>query len=422
VRIARVLLTTDVVGGVWDFSVTLGRELVGRGTHVVLLALGEPSADQRRQASQAGAELIAEPLRLEWMQDSQADVLATQRVLDRLVQQFRPDVVHANQFAAACVAAPVVLTVHSDVLSWRKWTLAPHPPEASAGAKNGPGGAPKPTRVAGNTSGGAANAPGGAGNGPRGAAKAAGAAGNARDGAGEALAGEWSEPAEWQPYAALVRQALGRADAVVAVSRFLAREVQTLYGTLREIDVIPNGWPPAFESRRPRRRQTLVAGRVWDAAKNVQAALRAVPPGATVLLAGEQRHPETGGLADLPHGVQQLGFVPRERLDDLLAQTRIYLSAARYDPFGLLPLQAALNGCALLLSDIPSYREVWGDSAAFFETGQLQERWEWLLEDDAACASLAARARQRALERYSAARMADSYLDVYARVAAGVAV
>jgi glycosyltransferase involved in cell wall biosynthesis len=363
---ARVLLTTDVIGGVWDFSIALARELVARGTHVVLLALGEPSADQRRQASQVGAGLglLAEPLRLEWMQDSQADVVATQRLLAGLVADVRPDVVHANQFAAACagVSAPVVLTLHSDVLSWRKWTLG------------------------------------------------------VRDG---------EIPAEWQPYASLVCQALAEADAVVAVSDFLAGEVHSLYGTRRAIEVIPNGWPPATMPPAARGNQTLLAGRLWDAAKNIASALQAVPPGARVLLAGEPRHPETGGLAELPPGVEALGFVPRDRLDSLLRLARIYLSPARYDPFGLLPLQAALAGCALLLSDIPSYREVWGDAAEFFrpdDVHDLRRRWAALLEDDQACARLAARARQRASQRYSAAGMTERYLAVYARVAAGVAV
>jgi glycogen synthase len=396
VTVARVLLTTDVVGGVWDFSTTLAAELVGRGTQVVLLALGEPSAEQRRQASQAGAELVAEPLRLEWMQDSQADVVATQRLVGDLVKELRPDVVHANQFAAAAVAAPVVLTLHSDVLSWRKWTLAPHPPETPGGQAPG---------AAGRARGGAGRAPGGAQNAP---------------------AGEWSEPAqvpvEWQPYVELVRQALARADAVVAVSRFLAQEVQALYGTRRDVEVIPNGWPAPAEPPATRSKQTLVAGRVWDAAKNVRLALDRRPPGARVLLAGEPRHPETGGLADVPEGVDALGFVPRDRLETLLRQTRIYLSAARYDPFGLLPLQAALAGCALLLSDIPSYREVWDDAAVFFEPDQLTRRWQWLLEDDEACAGLAARARERALARYSPEQMGERYLQTYARVAAGVAV
>ena len=355
---ARVLLTTDVIGGVWDFCVTLARELVARGTHVVLLVLGEPTAEQLRQAAEAGAELLVEPLRLEWMQDSQADVQATQRLVARLVADLRPDVVHANQFAVACagVDTPVVLTLHSDVLSWRKWTL-----------------------------------------------------------------GLEDLPAEWQAYASLVRRALMQADAVVAVSAFLAREVRALYGTDRHIEVAPNGWPAAAAAIGPRARQTLLAGRLWDAAKNIPLALQAAPAGARVLLAGEQRHPETGGMPQLPGGVEALGFVSREQLDRLLRTSRIYLSPARYDPFGLLPLQAALAGCALLLSDIPSYREVWGDAAMFFQPDDLRDRWTTLLDDDQACETLGQRAHQRAEENYSAARLAERYLAVYARVAAGVA-
>ena len=49
-----VLLTTDVIGGVWDFSLTLAAELRS-SWQVTLLVLGEPSAAQRREAEAAGA-------------------------------------------------------------------------------------------------------------------------------------------------------------------------------------------------------------------------------------------------------------------------------------------------------------------------------------------------------------------------------
>ena len=32
---------------------------------------------------------------------------------------------------------------------------------------------------------------------------------------------------------------------------------------------------------------------------------------------------------------------------------------ARYEPFGLSILEAALSGCALVLGDLPSLRELW---------------------------------------------------------------
>jgi glycosyltransferase involved in cell wall biosynthesis len=343
---------------VWDFSLTLTRALVRQtAAEVTLLVLGHPSPTQRVEAADAGARLLSQPLKLEWMQDSDADVAATQGLLQRLVRELRPDVVHANQFAAACIDAdvPVVLTLHSDVLSWRRWTL------------------------------GAADVPG-----------------------------------EWTAYVKLVRQALQRADTVAAVSKFLADEVRDLYGPyLRQrIEVVHNGWPsPGRVHVGQRDRVTLVAGRVWDTAKNVALAAEAARGMdlGTVYLAGETQHPD-GGRAVVPEPLHALGLLSRGELDGWLDRAAVYLSPAKYDPFGLLPLQAALHGCALLLSDIPSYREVWGDAAVFFRSGHpddLRQEWRRLL---ASPQRWAERARQRALERYTADRMADAYSALYAGV------
>jgi glycogen synthase len=266
-------------------------------------------------------------------------------------------VLHANQFAAACVdvEVPVVLTLHSDVLGWRRWT-----------------GAAGPT------------------------------------------------PGEWDAYTALVREALARADRVVAVSAFLADDVRDLYGCDRQIDVIHNGW--STDTRQPptpdRSWSTLTAGRIWDSAKNVALvaeAARGWDPG-TVHLAGQPANPDSGDLVDIPPPLQALGFLDRDHLDAAMRRARIYVSAARYDPFGLLPLQAALNGCALLLSDIPSYRELWDGVATFFrsdDADDLRQTWSELLEQPRVVDELAMRAQGRARERYSLSCMADAYADVY---------
>jgi glycogen synthase len=353
----HVLLTTDVVGGVWDFATSLADGLVSRErAQVTLLALGDPSTQQRAHARSIGVDLVAEPLRLEWMQDSAVDVLATQALVERLVHDLRPDVVHANQFAAVCASTclevPVLLTLHSDVLSWRRWTLASS-----------------------------------------------------------------EVPPEWQAYSALVRAALAQADRVVAVSHFLAREVAELYDCARAIDVIHNGWPSAPLAP-AERRGTLLAGRIWDDAKNIRLAAEAArgwDPG-DVLLAGEHRHPD-GGQAGVPPPLRALGFVPLATLLERLRRTRVYLSPARYDPFGLLPLQAAVSGCALLLSDIPSYRELWDGAAAFFDptnAEDLRNTWQSLLSAPERVTALAHGARSRALEQYAPQRMLDAYSSTYA--------
>lgn len=355
----HVLLTADVVGGVWDFCCSLARSYRERGHRVTLLVFGEPNATHRDQAADAGAWLLAQALKLEWMQDSQADVQAAVKLTRRVVRELEPDVVHANQFAlgSARLAVPVVVTAHSDVLSWRA-----------------------------------------------------------------CISGDRTTPPEWAGYAALVREGISGAAAALAISQFLADELRDLYRLERPLQVVHNGWRAADGPLMPiplRGRSTLVAGRVWDEAKNLRVVAEVAaswPDAGEVCLAGEQRHPESGGAPDLPSALKTLGFVPRERLDGLLRQTRVYLSPARYDPFGLLPLQAALAGCALLLADIPSYRELWDGVALFFppdDPAALRRQWGRLLEDDALTVPMAAAARARALERYSAAKQADQYLALY---------
>jgi glycogen(starch) synthase len=354
----RILLTTDVVGGVWDFCLTLTAGLRGTGDDVVLLAFGSPDLSQRHAAGELGAQLISVPLKLEWMHDADEDVEATPGLVEQVARRVGADAVHANQFAAACVNLdiPVILTLHSDVLSWRRWTLH-----------------------------------------------------------------DDSIPQDWRSYHALVQRALTAADRVVAVSRFLAHETSRVYGISRTIDVVHNGWSSqSYAAPGARERVSLVAGRVWDAAKNVPLVAQAAAgwnPG-DVFLAGETAHPD-GGEAGVPEPLQPVGFLARDDLDALMRRARVYVSAARYDPFGLLPLQAALQGCMLLLSDIPAYREVWGDAATFFRSDDpddLRARWQRLLEQDSDT-----RAFEHARTNLTAKRMVDSYRELYGATVRAVA-
>jgi len=53
----------------------------------------------------------------------------------------------------------------------------------------------------------------------------------------------------------------------------------------------------------------------------------------------------------------------------ILAARPVFASSALYEPFGLSVLEAAQAGCALVLSDIPTFGELWGNVACFVPAG-----------------------------------------------------
>ena len=116
--------------------------------------------------------------------------------------------------------------------------------------------------------------------------------------------------------------------------------------------------------------------------------------------------------------VQLLGAVSRPDLVARMARASIFAAPALYEPFGLGVLEAALHGCALVLSDIPSFRELWDGCAEFVdprEPSTLASALRRLIADPMRRAAYAKRARARA-QRFSPARMADAYLDAYRSV------
>ena len=222
-------------------------------------------------------------------------------------------------------------------------------------------------------------------------------------------------PPEWDRYAAAVRRGLLAADAVVAPTRWMAAAVEDLYRPPRGCGVIPNGrrMPAASDAK-----VAVVAavGRFWDEGKNV-AALRRVAGGLPwpVHVAGEPPTPGDEFVA--------LGRLPAEGVDALLARAAIFASPARYEPFGLAVLEAALARCALVLGDIPSLRENWEGCAVFVDPGDdeaLTAELLALMEDAPRRRQLGDRAWRRA-SSFTPERMARDYSDLYRTLASTAA-
>jgi glycogen(starch) synthase len=357
-RPRRILMTADTVGGVFTYALELCRGLAAHGVHVVLATMGARLTRAQRAvvSALANIDLCESDFRLEWMDGPWRDVDAAGDWLLQLEATHAPDVVHLNGYVHGALpwCAPVLVVAHSCVLSW--W---------------------------------------------------------------QAVKGEDAPPA-WSLYGQRVAAGLGRADLVVAPSRAMLDAVDRLYGRLARKRVIHNGRAPHALRAGPKEPLVLSAGRLWDQAKNLAAlhACHALLPW-PVYVAGPMHPPDgspgSGATAVSWAGIHALGALAPEDLAAWLARAAIFALPARYEPFGLSVLEAALSGCALALGDIDSLREVWGDAAVFVppdDPERLAHAISGLIHDPAWRTRLAGRAAERAL-RYTAERMTREYLDVY---------
>jgi glycogen synthase len=219
----------------------------------------------------------------------------------------------------------------------------------------------------------------------------------------DANGGEF-DPPRLGTYRQIVTAGLRGATWVVSPTAAMLRALQAHYGPLERTTVIANGRDVdvASVTKEP---LVVTAGRLWDRAKNV-AAVRII----------EQRLPWPVAIA----GSEAVGApqLPRDSVLALLARASIFALPARYEPFGLLPLEAALAGCVLVLGDIPTLREVWGDAAVYVDPENpdaLERALRTLIDVPAWRAEMASRAGQRA-RRYTTTAMAERYMELYASI------
>jgi len=354
-RGTRILMTTDTVGGVWTFSVTLARALGAAGYHVLVVTLGPgPTPAQRAMISgYPGLSLMETDLQLEWQDPAGANVSHARAVLGEIAHRFAPDIVHLNGFREATFEweVPTLVVAHSCVNSW-----------AAACGETG------------------------------------------------CFAGR-----EWTVYTSAVRAGLAAADVWVAPTSAFRDQLARQYGLSANSRVIWNGVDGVGRPSEPKLPVILSAGRLWDKAKNVSAiasvASRIDWP---VRIAGPCGV-EGSGFPSTADGCEFLGEMPHEALLAEMKMASIFVSPAIYEPFGLSVLEAASAGCALLLSDIPTFRELWDGAALFFdprEPAAIERCLRSLSKDELLRTRLQRAASERA-RRYPLRNTVNAYRSLY---------
>ncbi|MDO5370791.1 glycosyltransferase family 4 protein, partial [Paracoccus sp. (in: a-proteobacteria)] len=241
----------------------------------------------------------------------------------------------------------------------------------------------------------------------------------------------------WLPE--LVGRGLRAADCVVAPTRAYAEATLRRYGLPVMPAAVHNGRTPmllagkpggdhdgptmttaaVFDGRVPLSQAcpflgALTIGRLWDEVKDT-ATLDAAAAmlDAPFVAIGATCAPH--GATVTPTHLRATGPLPADQIARWLARRPVFTSAARFEPFGLSVLEAAQAGCPLVLSDIPTFRELWNGAATFVPPGDAQgfaQAIAALLADPARHAAQGEAARGRAA-RYIPAAMAAQMTGIY---------
>jgi glycosyltransferase involved in cell wall biosynthesis len=355
-RPRRVLMTLDAVGGVWRYSIDLARALGREGIECLLVGCGPEPSDTQRRECDA-----LDNFKLLW----------TRLPLDWMVEE--------EAALAGLGDALLHLTRDTDAD-----LLHLNLPSQAAGMSDD-----IPLVVA----------------------------------AHSCVATWWAAvkgtplPQPWHWQRQRTARGLARADAVMVPSRSHGDAVTRLYKLDRAPDVVPNAAEPC--GAQTKERLILAAGRWWDEAKDARtldaAAARTRWP---VTLVGPLEGPN--GVGTVLHYARSLGSLSAEAVRAQTARAAIFVSTSVYEPFGLAVLEAAASGAALVLSDIPTFRELWDEAALFALPGDaagFARLMNHLSEDHELRESLAERARLLALD-FLPARQAEHVCDVYQRALA----
>lgn len=357
----HVLVTADSLSGSWTYARELVTGLITRGIRVTLVSFGEiPLPDQTSWMDHLhGLDYRPTAFRLEWMQEAEQDLPDSSDFLMQLVRELRPDVLHLNHFCYGNlpVDIPKVVMAQGDLITW---TQAVHD---------------RP---------------------PRGL--------------------------NW--YRRTVLNGLMGADAVVASSEWMLDRISECYLHPRRGEVIYPGRNPIFFNPYVSKDDCVLAvGRLVDASKQIFLLTQQQHPLPVCIVGAEQTvpSPRVPIRADVKVAIEESSVAIRgpqtdAQLRALYSRAAIYAATSRYEPLGMPLLEAAFSRCAIVANDIPSHREIWGDTALYFRTNDatsLAENIRMLNEDRPMRRAYAELAYTRARERFTTKRMIDQYLALY---------
>ncbi len=181
------------------------------------------------------------------------------------------------------------------------------------------------------------------------------------------------------------KQSFKKADALIAVSRYVGETTRKLLGCRKDFEVIYN--IVDVDRFRPAEPSRAIKGRIFFAGtvtekKGIRQLIMAMPeivrqvPEAHLIVAGRDwRFPDGHSYMEyleqfiepsVKDKIEFLGAVLHEQIPGLMEQAQVCVFPSLSESFGLVALESLLMAKPTVLSDIPIYREIASPQAAIF--------------------------------------------------------
>ncbi|GAA5030434.1 glycosyl transferase [Marivirga lumbricoides] len=353
----KIVMTADTVGGVWTYALDLCKALMSYNVEVHLVTMGALLNEKQSidVNKLSNTHVYQSNYKLEWTQGASSDMGLAKKWIASICLEVDPDIIHFNNYNQSPGSWKCpVITVY-------------HSCEQTCW---------------------------------------------------RAVKGSHAS-SEWNEHSQTVKEALITSDIVVAPTKSILKEAEAIYGKLPNSEVIYNGRninrPFGEQQKEP---IILSAGRVWDEAKNIQL-LSSIAREVEwpIWVAGNNSKTFRTGSTGLDT-INFLDLLSPDVLQQWMDQSAIFIMPAKYEPFGLAILEAAQSSCVLVLSNLDTLKEIWGDAALYFDPFKEEQAKDLLNElanNDELRHEMAKRAYKRASE-FTAESMAYNYMRLYKKL------
>jgi glycosyltransferase involved in cell wall biosynthesis len=349
----KILMTADTVGGVWTYCVELCRALRDFNVSFHLVTAGAKLQTwQKQEIEDHGNVTVHETdFLLEWMKNPWESIGESGKMLMELEAKIQPDIIHLNSYSYGSLQWQTPVVIVAHSDVFSWWEAVIKTPPSD----------------------------------------------------------------EFNEYYIRVKEGLRNADLIIAPSKNMLHNLQHIYSINNNCKVIYNARRRELFYEAKKQPYIMCMGRLWDEGKNLKLLIDAAGKiNYTIKIAGENKFHGNDIVVD-ESNIEYMGNISTADVAKQLSTASTYVLPAKYEPFGLSALEAAISGCALILGDIPSLREIWQDNAIYVDTddpSSLAKTINKLMENQQQLEYYGQRAKEHT-KKFSPETLAENYLNVY---------